>query len=487
MRITKKFNTKIFLFLLGLVITFIGFCFIPSSIISFLYNEPNPFPFLFSIIISLSLGLSLLIKNKNYPSNLSKRDGRIIVGLIWIVSPFVGALPYLFSPNLFTIENALFESFSGFTTTGSSVIKNIEEMPKSILLWRAITQWIGGLGFLLFVILFMKNLKNGSNFLFNAEFTSIDKEKVHPHIRSTVIRIFYVYFGLTGFIFILLLFGSMDVFTAFYHSAGVISTGGFSTLSNNIGGFSAYNQYVIMLGMFLAGISYIIIYRLFKRKFKKVYRDEQFRIYILIMLISSIILFTSVYSKIDGDLELKIRTVLFNIISVVSTTGYEINTQESFGNLAIVLLIILMFIGGSSASSSTGLKIIRFIILAKFANVSFKRIFHSRAVIPVRYNKRSLNDEAINLVFGFFFLYLLIFLFGAFLLTVFGNEFLSSITLSAANISNIGPVIGIVSPDVYYYNLNTESKITLMILMMVGRLEIYSFFILFSRSLWLKN
>lgn len=487
MQITKKFNIKIFLFLLGLAITFIGVCFIPSAIISFLYNEPNPFPFLFSIVISLTIGISLLVRYKNYPSILTKRDGRIIVGLIWIVSPLVGSLPYLFNPNFFSIEDALFESFSGFSTTGSSIIKNFEIIPKSVLLWRAITQWIGGLGLLLFVILFMKNLKNGSNFLFNAEFTSIDKEKVHPHIRSTVIRIFYVYFGLSGFIFLLLILGEMDLFTAFCHSTGVISTGGFSTVSNNIEGFSSYSQYIIMIGMFLAGISYIFIYRLFKGKFNVVYKDEQFRIYTLLIIISSLILFSSLYFKIEGDLEFKIRSTLFNIISIVSTTGYHIGSEENFGNLAIVLMIILMFIGGCSASSSTGLKVIRVIILAKFANVTFKRIFHSRAVIPVRVNKRSLNDEAINLVFGFFFLYLLIFIFGAFLLTVFGNEFLSSIALSAANISNIGPVIGIVSPDVFYYNLNTESKITLMILMMTGRLEIYSFFILFSRSLWIKN
>lgn len=486
MQFTKKFNIKIFLFISGLIISFIGLCFIPSIIISFLYKEANPYSFIFSLIIALSIGISLLINNRDYPSILSKRDGRVIVGLIWMVSPLIGALPYILSPNLFSFINSLFESFSGFSTTGSSIIDNYEKIPKSILLWRAMSQWIGGLGLFIFIIIFMKNLKNGSNYLFNAEFTSIDKEKIHPHIRSTVLRLFYIYFGMTGFIFSLLLLGEMDVFTAFCHSVGVISTGGFTTVESNINGFSPYTQYVIMLGMFLAGISYILIYKFLKKDYKSLIKDEQFKVYILIILSSSIILFASIYHSIGGGLELKIRTALFHIISIVSTTGYEIANQENFGYLAIVLLIILMFIGGCSASSSTGLKIIRLIILVKFANVSFKRLFHPRAIIPVRYNRKSVNDEAINLVFGFFFLYLLFFIIGAFVLTVFGNDFLESIALSAANISNIGPVIGVVSPDIFYYNLNTESKITLMTLMMIGRLEIYSFLVLFSRSVWVK-
>lgn len=487
MPFSRKFNWKIFFYILGKITSFIGCCFIFPGIIALIYKESNPYVFFFSAAISLFLGLSLLYINKNHSSQLSKRDGRIVVGLIWFITPFIGAIPYFFYPQYFTIIDAFFESFSGFSTTGSTIISNLEDIPRSLFLWRSMTQWIGGLGFMLFIIVLMNNLRNGSNYLFNAEFTSLDKERVRPHIKSTVYRIFYIYFGLSFISFIFLLFGDMDTFTAFCHSIGAVSTGGFSTVNGNIGEFSIYTQYVIMITMFLSGISYLLIYWLIKGKLKKVIEDEQFKSYSLLIFVSSVILGITIYLSKDFGLEQTFRTTFFHIISVVSTTGYEFANNQNFGAFAFIMIILLMFIGGCSSSSSTGLKIIRVVLLLRFSHISLKRMFHPKAIIPVRYNGKTIRDESINLVFGFFFLYLLIFITGAFSLTVLGNDFIPSLAMSVANLSNIGPVIGDGNTVMPYYNLNDESKIILMILMMAGRLEIYSFFALLSRSIWLKN
>ncbi|MCK9163198.1 MAG: TrkH family potassium uptake protein [Bacteroidales bacterium] len=484
----NRFNYKIFQYILGLTINFIGFCFAIPLIIAIINNESTIFAFSFSIAFSLVLGSLLMYFNKDYPPILTKKDGRMIVGLVWFVSPFIAALPYLLSQTYFkTPINALFESFSGLTTTGSTILDNLEIVPKSILMWRALTQWIGGFGLTLIVIMLVKNYKNGSNYLFNAEFTSIDKEKVRPHIKESVLKIVYIYVGLTIISIILLSLGEMDVFTAICHSLGAVSTGGFSTSNINIGEYSAYSQYVITSIMLFSGISYVLLYWFFKGKGAKLFRDEQSKLYFGIIILGTSILFAFMYFQHNYDAEKSFRIAILHIVSVVSTTGYYLPEAQEFGVFISTLLLVLMFIGGTSASSSTGLKLIRIIILFKYANNSFKRMFHPRAIIPLRYNKIVLADEVNNLVFGFFFLYLIIFIFGAFVLTLFGNHFIPSIAMSAASISNIGPVIGYMSPETTYSALNIGSKTILMILMMIGRLEIYSFIAMFSKTIWTKN
>lgn len=488
MIIAKSFNTKILLYILGLTISFIGLCFIPSIITAYIFQEPTLIVFSFSLIFALVIGGSIMYVNRKYPQSLTKKEGRAVVGLIWSIAPITASVPFLLLPQYFSSPiNALFESFSGFTTTGSSILNNIESVPKSVLIWRALTQWIGGLGITLFIIMFMKNFRNGSNYLFNAEFTSIDKEKIHPHIKQTVSRIFLIYFSYTILAFILLFFGDMDTFTAICHSLSTISTGGFTTVNGNIGQFSSYTQYVIMGLMFLSGISYVLVYWLFKGKAEKLFKDEQTKVYTLIILIGTITLFISLFFFHDHNFVVSLKSSLFHIVSVVSTTGYYMPEAQDFGLFAVVFIIILMFIGGSSSSSCTGLKIIRVIILYKYLQQSFKQMFHPRAVLPIRYNKVALVDEATGLVFGFFFLYLMIFILGAFTLTILGNEFLPSIALSASNLSNVGPVVGYISPETTYDTLNDGSKITLMILMIIGRLEIFSFLAMFSKSIWMKD
>lgn len=462
---------------------FFSVVFFFSGLCSYFFEDDN-LPFILSFVFTFFIGLFLAYRNRNYTSLISKKDGRLLIGLLWVVMPMFGALPYLISG--FSFTDSLFESYSGFTTTGASVIKDLSVMPKGLLLYRSLTQWLGGLGFAVFIIMFLKTLRNGANNLFNAEFNSIEKEKDSPHILSTVYKIFTIYFTLTLFCFLLLLRGDMTWFEALCHSLSTISTGGFSVSNGNIGTYDSYSQFIIILFMFLSGISYFLFLFIFKAKWKKLFKDEQLRFYVLIIFFFALIFFFYHLFFQNFDLFSAIKVSLFYVVSIVSSTGFDLQVN-GLGMLPTIIFIFLMFIGGCSASSSTGLKIVRVIVLLRYIPVSLKRIFHPRAIIPVRYNGKALRDESVRLIFGFFFLFLLLFIAGAFLLSIFGNGFIASLSLSAAAISNMGPIMGSIAQGFEYADLNLVSKYVLIVLMLIGRLEIYAFFALFSKSVWSRN
>src|SRR5574344_2103395 len=454
----RHFNFKVIGYLMGVMLCVMGVMCLLPAIVSLINKEDMAYIFLMTTILYTIVGFTLAYMDRNYEFYLSKKDCQITVGIIWFVLPLFGALPYMFLPNEITIMQAIFESYSGYTTTGATIIDDFNNIPKGLLVYRALTQWVGGLGFTLFIIVSLRRFSGNFNNLFNAEFSSINKEKIHPHIIGTVQRIFIVYTSLTLICFILLCFGDMDILTAFCHSLSTVSTGGFSTTNGNIGAYNHYTQYIITLMMFLSGISYFLIIWFYQGKFKRVWKDEQFKEYFFLILIGAIF----------------------------STTGFDLQV-DNFGLFASVILLFLMFIGGCSASSSTGLKIIRASILIKYSKVAIRKIFHPKAIIPVRKNGQVMKDDDINVVFGFFFLYLCIFIIGTFLLTTTGNSFNNSIIMSAANISNIGPLVGGFVKDFSYSMLSTQTQIILIILMMIGRLEIYSFFAVFSKSVWGRN
>lgn len=462
---------------------FFSMVFFISGLCSYLFDD-NYLPFIISFLFTTFVGFLLAYRNRNYTSLISKKDGRLLIGLLWLIMPVFGALPYMIYG--FSFTNALFESYSGFTTTGASIIKDLSVMPKGLLLYRSLTQWLGGLGFAVFIIMFLKTLRNGANNLFNAEFNSIEKEKDSPHILNTVYKIFTIYFTLTLFCFLFLLRGDMTWFEALCHSLSTISTGGFSVSNGNIGTYDSYSQFVIIIFMFLSGISYFLFLFLFKAKWKKFFKDEQLRFYVLIIFFFALIFFFYHLFFQNFDLFSAIKVSLFYVVSIVSSTGFDLQVN-GLGMLPTIIFIFLMFVGGCSASSSTGLKIVRVIVLLRYIPVSLKRIFHPRAIIPVRYNGKALRDESVRLIFGFFFLFLLIFIAGAFLLSIFGNGFIASLSLSAAAISNMGPIMGSIAQGFEYADLNLVSKYVLIVLMLIGRLEIYAFFALFSKSVWSRN
>ncbi|MDO5760144.1 MAG: TrkH family potassium uptake protein [Bacteroidota bacterium] len=486
MRLFNRINRKLIAYLLGLqIVVLSAMCLLPM-VFSIYYNESLQIRnFILCFLVFLLLGGGLLYANKDFHLPVSKKDGQIAVGLLWLFIPLFGALPYLLTQK-FSFNEAVFESFSGFTTTGSTIIKDLSIVPKSLLVYRALTQWVGGLGFAVVIILTLKGRAGLMMNIFNAEFSSVYKNRMYPHLSDVALRILLVYSSLTLLCFLLLNMGSMNIFQSLCHSFSTIATGGFSTENSNIGAFAdSYTINIITLMMFLSGISYFVFVRVFRFDFK-VLKDNQLCAYILgIVGVSAVFVLYSFY-KGDSNLLLNIRNALFYVVSILSTTGYDI---QSYGNHIFIstVLIFLMFIGGCSASSASGLKIIRIIQIARYGKVSMSKIFHPHAILPVKYNGKTVSDEEMKNTLSFFFLYVVIFVAGVFLLSCLGNAFDVSITLSIANLGNIGPVVGGYLKDFSYACLNIPSQIILILLMVIGRLEIFAFFALLSTSLWRKN
>lgn len=413
---------------------------------------------------------------------VSKQQGQVFVALLWIIIPFLGSFVYFFADIGLKFTDCLFESYSGFTTTGSSIIDKPETLPKWLLVYRSFTQWIGGLGFALLIIAILRKKSLNLNNLFNAEFFSLTNNKIFPHLHDTVDTIFVVYFTITVACLAALYFQGMSWVDSLCYAFSTISTGGFVTNSGNIGAYSPSIQWTIICFMFLSGISFFLFVRFFKGKFRSVFSNEQLRYYTIIILFVSLcfVLYWSLSS--DMGLVDKIRSSIFYSVSIVSSTGYDLRLSSP-GEFVMCCLLLLMFIGGCSASSSTGLKIIRVILLFRFARTALTRIFHPHAVVPVMYNKKAVEDQEIERVFGFFFLYLLTFLIGVFVLCCLNNDFSLSIYLSAANLGNIGPIVGNYTAQFAYSGLSTASQMFLILLMLMGRLEIYSFLVIFLKGL----
>lgn len=482
----SNFNKGIFFYVFGSNILLLSFVFLLCALVSFLYGEREMLFFALLGVGTFLPGFIAAWKNRDFSTRISKKDGRLIVGLMWILIPIVGALPYVFCYRDFSIVDALFESYSGYTTTGASVLRSVSSTSKGVLFYRALTQWIGGLGFALLVIFFVRDFPLGAKNLFNAEFNSIEKEKERPHIKNTVYRILGIYFGFTVLCCVLLALGDMDLFSSVCHSLATISTGGFSVSDGNIGSYGNYSQIVIMVFMFLSGISYFLLFWLVSGRWKKVFRDEQLRMYCLIILVCTAA-FTLLFTLRNSlPLPTAIKSSFFYVISTLSTTGFDLKSQ-TLGALPSAVLLLLMFIGGCSASSSTGLKVIRFVVLLKYIPVAMKRVFHPRAVILVRFNGKGLRDNEVSGIFGFFFLFFAIFLLGIIALTTAGNDFVSSFALSAASLGNLGPIMGSVANGFSYADLGVLSKSVLIVLMLLGRLEIFALLAVFSPSVWKKD
>ena len=413
---------------------------------------------------------------------VSKQQGQVFVALLWIIIPFLGSFVYFFADIGLEFTDCLFESYSGFTTTGSSIIDRPETLPKWLLVYRSFTQWIGGLGFALLIIAILRKKSLNLNNLFNAEFFSLTNNKIFPHLHDTVDTIFVVYSTITVACLVALYFQGMSWVDSLCYAFSTISTGGFVTNSGNIGAYSPSIQWTIICFMFLSGISFFLFVRFFKGKFRSVFSNEQLKYYTIIILFVSLcfVLYWSLSS--DMGLADKIRSSIFYSVSIVSSTGYDLRLSSP-GEFVMCCLLLLMFIGGCSASSSTGLKIIRVILLFRFARTALTRIFHPHAVVPIMYNKKAVEEQEIERVFGFFFLYLLTFLIGVFVLCCLNNDFSLSIYLSAANLGNIGPIVGNYTAQFAYSGLNTASQMFLILLMLMGRLEIYSFLVIFLKGL----
>ncbi len=453
-------------------------------------------------IVTVIIGLLLYFLNKPKSTNIKKKDGYLIVTLGWLILSITGMLPYLFSGTIPSVADAFFETISGYSTTGSSILMDIESMPKGILFWRSATHWIGGMGIIVLTIAILPLLGIGGMQLFMAEAPGPSADKLHPRITDTAKRLYLIYISLTFAQFFLLKVAGMTWFDAINHAMATMSTGGFSTKNSSV---AFYNnlplvQYIIIFFMFVAGTNFVITYFALKGKVRKVFESEEFKYYFFgILGVSALIAFIIIFFQdanlqttiqhpmIYGEVESAIRHSLFMVISVVTTTGFVSADFTMWNFFATGIFFALFFTGGSAGSTSGGIKIVRHIVMLKNSFLEFKKALHPNAIIPVRLDGKSIPPTIVFNILSFFIIYMLIFILASVILTLLGLDFMSALGAAASSLGNIGPAIGSVSPVDSYAHLSDAAKWFCSFLMLIGRLELFTVLILFTPFFWRKN
>tara|TARA_B100001287_G_scaffold42053_1_gene31137 strand:- start:2529 stop:3827 length:1299 start_codon:yes stop_codon:yes gene_type:complete len=419
-------------------------------------------------------------------AEIKKRDGYLIVVGGWICMSLFGSLPYVISGSIPNFTDAFFETMSGFTTTGSTILNDIESLPKSILFWRSMTQWIGGMGIIVLTIAVLPLLGIGGMELFVAEAPGPTKDKIHPRIKETAKRLWIIYFGLTCLETIILFFLGLDFFDAINHSLTTTSTGGFSTKQDSIAAFNnPWVEAVIVVFMFIAGTNFTLIYFGLKFKFKKLLNNDEFKWYLtsILVVIFSLSLFH--FSILDNTSFINsFRRIAFQVVSIITTTGYATADYTMWGPFMSFIFFLFLFSGASAGSTSGGIKIVRIVLLIKNSLLEFKRRLHPKAIIPLILNKNTVSGQVTYNLMAFIILYLFIFTVGSLILTFIGVDFLTSVSAVASAIGNVGPGIGSVGPANSFYHLPDIGKWVLSIFMLMGRLELFTVCLLFTPYFW---
>jgi trk system potassium uptake protein TrkH len=478
----KLINPLLILRILSTVLLIETLSFLFCLPVVFIYNE-SPSPFLWSAVITILLsGLFYIISRGADPEKFSNRDGYLAVTLSWIVFSLLGTLPYLLSNTIPTFIDAFFESTSGFSTTGSSVIRNVEILPFSILFWRSLTHWIGGIGIIVLLIIILPTLRVTGYQLFSLE--SSLKEKIHPKTKAIVFRILFIYLGLTLAEIVLLNIGDMNLFDSVCHSFGTVATGGFSTKNNNLMAYSAYSQYIVMIFMLMAGTSQVIYYYIVKFNFKKVKQNEELWFYVIIVLIAGAIATIVLLVNSTRSFEESFREGYFQIISIITCTGYASSNYLTWPLAGTLMIFLVMFTGGSTGSTSGGIKIGRHLIVLKNIKNVFIKLNHPNSISFIKLNGKSVSENTNISILSFVVLYLFLFVLGTIIVVITGVDTVSAASSVATCMAGIGPGLGTVGPMSTFAGLPEITKLVLSLLMIVGRLEIITVFAIFTRTFW---
>ena len=456
-------------------------------IVALIYGENDLMAFVYSAIITLGVGSLMTFTVKVKDRVLAKKDGYFIVTCTWIIFTIFGCLPYLFGGTIPSIVDAIFETMSGFTTTGSSVINNVEALPHATLFWRSLTQWMGGMGIIVLLLAIIPGLGIEGRDLFVAEVPGPTHDKFTATFKSTARRMWYLYISLTAAQAILLLLGNMDLFDAICHSFTTMATGGYSTKQASIAYWdSAYIQYVVIIFMFIAGTNFGLLYVILHGKFRKLFHDEEFKLYLYITLGASTIIAIVLFLNGYANLELSIRESIFQVVTILTTTGFATADYLLWPPLTGAIIFALLFIGACAGSTSGGLKCIRLNLLFKNSFIEMKRIIHPNGIINVKYNGKSVHPNIMTGAMGFFILYMFIFAISSLIMSLFTRDIATACSAVISSMSNVGPGFGEIGPMDNFANLHDFAKIFLSILMMVGRLEIFTVLVLFSKTFWKK-
>ena len=448
--------------------------------------------------LTILIGTVFMYFTRDHRKELQKRDGYIVVAFGWIFMSLSGCLPYIFSGAIPSLTNAFFETMSGYTTTGSSILNDIEAMPNGVLFWRSTTHWIGGMGIIVLTIAILPLLGIGGMQLFAAEAPGPSADKLHPRITDTAKRLWLIYFGYTVAETIALKLAGMSFLDAINHAMSTLSTGGFSTKNASVAHWNDNPaiQYILIIFMFLAGTNFVLSYFAFKGKLKRVWEDEEFKLYSTFilgftLLVALVIIFKAdvSISSIDhpmvlGRVESAFRHGLFQVISVITTTGFVSADFTMWTPFLTIIFFGLMFLGGSAGSTAGGIKVVRHLITIRNGVLEFKRTLHPNAILPVRYNGKAVPQPIVFNILAFFILYMLAWIIGACGLAALGLDFPTALGGSASSLGNVGPAFGALSPVNNFDALPALGKWWCSFLMLIGRLELFTVLILLTPFFW---
>lgn len=488
----KLLNYSVVINVIGSLLVINGIMMSLSIPFSIYHHDGVTLDITFSSLITFGVGLFMRIASrKSKDAEIKKRDGYLIVTGGWITMSLFGMLPYVMSGAIPSLHDAFFETMSGFTTTGASILgepgHEISKLPESILFWRSMTQWIGGMGIIVLTIAILPMLGIGGMELFVAEAPGPTKDKIHPRIKETAKRLWVIYLGLTVAETILLMISGMSFFDAINHSFTTNSTGGFSTKDGSVGEFgSPLYEYIIIVFMFLAGTNFTLLYFGFKGKMRKLWTNDEFKWYLSAVIGLTAVLTYFVYEYKDS-FEEAFRAVLFQVVSLVTTTGFASDDFTLWGPLVTFVFFLLLFSGASAGSTSGGIKIVRVVLLIKNGFLEFKRRLHPKAVIPVHLNKEPVNNTIIYNLLAFIFLYLFMFTVGSIIMTAMGVNFDEALSGVATSLGNVGPGIGGLGPAENFAKIPDAGKWVLSFLMLLGRLELFTVALVFTPYFWKRT
>tara|TARA_B100001057_G_scaffold15567_1_gene14756 strand:+ start:79 stop:1455 length:1377 start_codon:yes stop_codon:yes gene_type:complete len=453
-------------------------------IVQFFYNKIDS-SFLGASIVTIIFGTLFFLSNLDHDKKLNLQQAFLLTALSWLSIAIFGSLPFVFSDIRFSFTNAFFESMSGITTTGSTIISDLENIPKGILFWRAILQWLGGIGIIVMAITLMPIMNVGGMQLFKIS-NNDSSEKILPKSKEIALRLIYIYSGLTALCALSYKFLGMNTFDSITHSMTTIATGGFSNYNDSIGFFDSISIEVSAMIFIILGSIPFIAYLKFLNGNKKIFfSDAQIKSLLKIILGSILILI--IYLSVDNSNQINLRSIFFNVISILTGTGY-VNAQfDNWGGFPIILFLILMFIGGCAGSTTCGIKIFRVQILYSFILNQLKKFTYPKGVFILKYDQNPVENKLISSIISFIFMYFIIFFLITALLSLTGLDFITSISGAATSISNVGPGLGsVIGPNGNFSSLPDTSKWILTLGMILGRLELFAILVLFLPSFW-KN
>jgi len=457
--------------------------------IAFYYKESEALlGFSFSITLLVGFGSFFIVYyRKVQADSITTKDGFLLVALSWLAASFGGSLPFYISGAIPSYTDAFFETISGFSTTGASILTNIESLPLSILFWRSLTHWLGGMGIVVLAVAILPLLGIGGMQLIKAEAPGPTVDKITPRIAETAKYLWFIYVGFTAAETVLLMFGGMSLYDSLTHTFGTVATGGFSTKNTSVSHFgSAYIDGVITVFMMLAGINFALHFKLLTGRFRPLTKDSELKAYLGLIAISTLIITFSLYGNYYDTFGESLRYASFQVVTFITTTGFATANYENWPYLAQIILFMLMFVGGCAGSTGGGIKVIRLVTLLKQGINEMKYLVHPRGIFVIRLSGQTVKKDIVYAVSGFFFLYIFLLLVVTMIVASSGTDVITSFTTALATVGNIGPGFGMVGPTENYAFYPDYVKWALSAAMIIGRLEIYTILVLFTPSFWKK-